>query len=262
MKLLADLIKTGRVIINADDFGMNSEASKGIALAVKNRWVNSISVCMTQLEFLADLKAELSILGDVDVGLHISLTEGKPVSETRRLGTMLTGTGHFRPAQETLGSETLLDADAIFHEIQAQVVRFHSLTGKMPKHLDCHQYFAYLSPRAFQALLMASRAIGTPIRSPKPFIDRVRLEAFSKRVEVHYGIRLPFRPATRASELHALFIDSQPLVRSNEVLIDLDFVGSAEQHVSQQLAMVVEEAVEIVCHPRLVQGLEGNRLSL
>jgi predicted glycoside hydrolase/deacetylase ChbG (UPF0249 family) len=75
MKKVSEISTKKRIIVNADDFGMNEAASRGILLAAQRGWVNSMSVCVTIPQASHPLRSSLEPLADVSIGLHVNLTE-------------------------------------------------------------------------------------------------------------------------------------------------------------------------------------------
>ncbi|MGA2094374.1 MAG: ChbG/HpnK family deacetylase, partial [Sedimentisphaerales bacterium] len=69
----------GRLIINADDFGLCRGVNKGIAEAHATGVLTSATLManMPAAEEAVEIAHKLSNLG---VGVHLNLTEGKPLS--------------------------------------------------------------------------------------------------------------------------------------------------------------------------------------
>jgi len=225
-------------LFNADDFGMGSHISRGITLSVRQGIVTSISVCVNGVESAEDIRKGLMEVPGAQIGLHINLTEGE----------------RLRRAEDSLSLESKLEVEPIRNEILAQVELFRLIAGSVPTHIDCHQHFAYLSPKAFEALVSASVRLNIPIRSPAPFLDVGRLEKFIAGVESRFGISLPFRAPQRAKELLTVFQKYPVKTRTEDVCIDFDV--EAEDHLAalQLYSRNNASTVEVVCHPRLVEN--------
>jgi len=130
-----------RLIVNADDFGMNLEVSRGIIDAARGGIVRSTSA-MANAPDLAE-SAELlrsSGLG-LDAGFHANLTFGRPVLDPSEIPTLVGPDGAF------LGRKRLLlraiaggvSVDEAYRELRAQCERLASL-GIAPSHIDGHHH--------------------------------------------------------------------------------------------------------------------------
>ncbi|HEY9109582.1 MAG TPA: ChbG/HpnK family deacetylase [Roseateles sp.] len=130
-----------RVSICADDFGVSTAGSRGIAELAGSGRLSAVS-CLTTGEpwlecapMLADLPAA------VERGLHFNLTEGEPLSaELRRHWPHLPRLSRL-VALAHLGR---LPRSAIEQEWQAQLQRFTDRVGAMPCFIDGHQHVHHL----------------------------------------------------------------------------------------------------------------------
>ena len=216
------------LVINADDLGMGKEKTMGILIAAERKLIQSASMCVTSLETEPFVQQIFALSKQIPIGLHINLTEGHP----------------FRSALGLLSSEDSLDTRALESEISHQVKKFAHFMGHTPSHMDCHQHFTYLSPKAFRAFLNVARKHRIPIRSALPFINEERLKKFSVSVFERYKITLPFDPTMRAQALSAVFNEVKAHTRTQDVIIDFDFNKDS----------LPSEHVEVVCHPHLTEA--------
>src|SRR5690606_37121386 len=121
----------------ADDFGLSPGVSAGIAQLARSQCISAVS-CLTNMP---DLNQSAPAFADfpssVAVGLHINLTEGKPLSpELTALWPALPSLPRLM-ARAHLG---LLPKAAVQREIEAQWGAFVSLTGQRPQFVDGHQH--------------------------------------------------------------------------------------------------------------------------
>jgi predicted glycoside hydrolase/deacetylase ChbG (UPF0249 family) len=131
-----------KLIINADDLGADEARNRGIFEAIEAGRVTSVSILVNGDGF-EDAMEQWKSLGkkEISLGIHINLSEGKPISKDLRI---LTGQdGFFRGKQATHSlleqpSGTELERE-IRKEINAQI---HILKKfKTPiTHLDGHQH--------------------------------------------------------------------------------------------------------------------------
>ncbi len=131
-----------RLIINADDFGFNKEITDGIIEAHKAGTVTSttLMVNMPAAEYAADVSRSYPKLS---VGIHLTLTIGKPISKPEMVKDLLDKNGYFKNHIEMfrLANRCKLPAGQIERELSAQIEKFLSL-GIIPSHSDSHHHIA------------------------------------------------------------------------------------------------------------------------
>lgn len=131
-----------RIVVCADDYGFTPEVSRGIRELIAARRISATSV-MTGSEFWPSEAAPLkAIAGDADIGLHITLTDQKP------LGAMpsFAPDGRF-PSLPTVfraGLLRRLPLAEIEAEIERQVEAFMTHYGAPPSHIDGHHHMHQL----------------------------------------------------------------------------------------------------------------------
>jgi predicted glycoside hydrolase/deacetylase ChbG (UPF0249 family) len=152
---------TGRVlIVNADDFGLTSGVSRGILECYERGIVTSTTLMVNRGADPALLDAlRASGLG---VGLHVNLTLGAPVSEPRRVASLLDDGGQFvRDAR--LQAERAKPEEARI-EIGNQIEEFRRLMGRFPTHLDSHHHVAK-GGALLDLLCFFAKALKVPMRA-------------------------------------------------------------------------------------------------
>ncbi|MFC0710652.1 ChbG/HpnK family deacetylase [Azorhizophilus paspali] len=153
-----------RVIVNADDFGLNREKNAVIVRAFRCGLISSATL-MANMPAFAQACALIHAEGlHGRVGLHVNLTHGRPLSETiANLSCFCDATGEFHlrlPRYRLwLGRATRA---AIDEELEAQWQRclYH---GVRPSHLDSHQHVHNIWPVGEQLARFAA-ARGVPLR--------------------------------------------------------------------------------------------------
>ena len=141
---------SGRVLaLCADDFGLSSGISRGIARLARARRLTAIS-CITNSPHWAANSALLSGLPDsVDVGLHLNFTEGKPLSQRlARVWPKLPAL----PKLIVLAHLRQLPRAEVRQEVHAQLKVFINEYGAPPRFIDGHQHVHHL-PGIRQILL-------------------------------------------------------------------------------------------------------------
>lgn len=138
-----------RLIINADDLGADPARNRGIFEAAQRGVVTDASLLVNAQGF-DDAVQDKRIKG-LPTGLHLNISEGRPVGGPYR--TLTQGNGEFHTKDETwrLALCGLLDPAEIRQEAEAQIAKMRR-AGVEPTHLDGHQHL-HLVPRVAAGLL-------------------------------------------------------------------------------------------------------------
>ena len=148
------------LIVNADDFGLTAGVSRGILEAHRRGIVTSTTLLVNRPVDPA-LIEELAASG-LGVGLHLNLTLGAPVSDARRVSSLVDGEGRFiRDAREAAARA---DPGEARIELGTQIDAFRALMGRFPTHLDTHHHVGRHAP-ILELVLDFARAITVPVRS-------------------------------------------------------------------------------------------------
>jgi predicted glycoside hydrolase/deacetylase ChbG (UPF0249 family) len=245
-----------RLILHADDFGMSEAVTEGILQSFVQGSLTSTSVLANGPDFARAMVAWKTLaLGGrgYDLGVHLNLTQGRPLSGERYPAALLDRQGRFpgiaglflrllRPSETALA--------AIREELRAQFERV-AATGVGITHLNGHQYIELLPPVREAVVELAAqhhisvvrcaqeRGLATTMRAASP---ATRLLAYVKR---HYGRR--FSQRLRRSPLCApdRFFGTAHAGRIDRTLVE-QFLKVA-QYDSGDKSL----AVEIGLHPGL-----------
>lgn len=128
----------GRFVLTADDYAMTPAVTRGI-LAVLEAGRISATGAMTNRPFWRAAARELrAFAGSADLGVHVNLTCGAPLTGARGLAT---GDGLPKLGPLLLrGLAGLLPQAAVEAEIDAQLAEFEEAMGRMPDFVDGHQH--------------------------------------------------------------------------------------------------------------------------
>jgi predicted glycoside hydrolase/deacetylase ChbG (UPF0249 family) len=129
------------LIINADDFGKNHNVNKAILECFKNNWINSASIMANMTGF----DEARQMIGDYDlsqkIGVHVTLTEGIPLSKKIRAYPRLCNSNGFFVLDS--GKRILClshtEEDAMSLEAGAQIKKCQD-SGLFLTHLDSHHH--------------------------------------------------------------------------------------------------------------------------
>lgn len=125
----------------ADDYGMSPGVNAGIIRLAKAGRLSAVSCMTSGPQWSRSACALRGLPATVDLGLHLNLTEGIPLSRPlaarwRRFPALAV-----LIAQSHLGLLPLVELQA---EIQAQWQAFGAATGAEPAHVDGHQHVHHL----------------------------------------------------------------------------------------------------------------------
>ena len=128
-----------RLIINADDFGFDPDASEAILDLLEKRRISSTTV-MANLVLSKDLE-RLKNIPQAGIGLHVNLLDGKPLSPGDSVNSLIDESCEFLGAKKLFQKAFLgqISSREIHTEIEAQVnfLRDH---GIQLTHADSHQH--------------------------------------------------------------------------------------------------------------------------
>jgi chitin disaccharide deacetylase len=154
------------LIITADDFGLTDGVNEGIQRAHSAGGLTATTVLVNGLA-AEGAEALPSRWPDLDVGIHVNLTLGRPVSDPARISSLVGAGGEFLPARDlmtrALGGR--IRGAEVRREVEAQISRLRAL-GVEPTHWDAHQQAAFwpglVGPAAAAAWGAGLRRARTP----------------------------------------------------------------------------------------------------
>jgi len=216
------------LIVNADDLGWTPGVNRGISEAHRNGIVTSTSLLANGCAFDDGVRLSRA-LPRLGVGVHLNLSDGKPVAPPARVKTLVSEAGDFSCGPETLLfrlTAKSLDTKDVEIEWSAQIEKVCA-AGIRPTHLDGHKHVQML-PGLFGIALRLARKHG---------IEAVRIshEASSLRAAL-----------TGGSESKSVMLKQG---------VQDYFCGIAQtgvlsrKGVLQLLASLPEGTTELMCHP-------------
>ncbi|WP_137664632.1 carbohydrate deacetylase [Enterococcus hulanensis] len=124
----------GKAIFNSDDFGYSYGVNYGIADAYQRGILTSTTLManMPGFDHAVKLKRELPDLG---VGVHLTLTCGKPL--LKNVDSLMAGDSFKHLSFYTQPFE--VDSDQLYQEWNAQIQKVYR-AGIIPTHLDSHHH--------------------------------------------------------------------------------------------------------------------------
>ena len=239
------------LIVNADDLGWTAGVNRGIAEAHRSGIVTSTSLLANGSAFEDGVQTarELPRLG---VGVHLNLSDGKPVAPAEQVKSLVGKDGNFSGGPEALLlrlAAKSLDTKEVEVEWNAQIERVRA-AGVRPSHLDGHKHVQML-PGLFGIALRLAKKHG---------IEAVRVahEASSLRAALTGGgesHRVMIKQGVQARGLKFLARDARELAEHAGIATADFFCGIAQTGVLskkgllQLLANLPEGTTELMCHP-------------
>jgi hopanoid biosynthesis associated protein HpnK len=151
-----------RLIVNADDFGLTLKVNRAIIDGHHSGLVNSASLLANgeAFESAVAMSRQAPRLG---VGVHLNLTEGKPVTPPSSISSLVSGQGFFARKPVNLWRAMILGrvstAD-IEKELRAQIEKALA-AGIVATHLDSHKHVHAL-PMLGRMTIRLARQYGIP----------------------------------------------------------------------------------------------------
>ncbi|MCI0708717.1 MAG: ChbG/HpnK family deacetylase [Chloroflexi bacterium] len=152
------------LIVNADDFGASPYTNRAIIHAHNAGIVTSSTAMMNLPDAAPGLEQALQAAPTLGLGVHINLTNGKPISPPDQVPSLVDENGYFYPIDMIAVPSLNFDGDELYQEIAAQIEHFVAVTGKNPTHLDAHYHVALFHPLAIEATLTLAAEYGVAIR--------------------------------------------------------------------------------------------------
>jgi chitin disaccharide deacetylase len=149
-----------QLVVNADDFGQSPAVSRGILRAHREGIVTSTSV-LGNCEDLPGVRALLTQVPDLGVGVHLTLVGGRPVSDALRVRTLLGQEGSFPGRAQDFFVSWMrgnIDVTEIEREFSAQIIRICD-SGVFPDHLNTHRHLGFV-PAVGRAMETVARRHG------------------------------------------------------------------------------------------------------
>ena len=127
------------IIINADDFGLNEHCSKAIAQAFREGKITDTTMMATG-EYFDEAVVLAKEQGFIDnIGIHLNLTEGEPLTEDIKACPRFVTDGRFNKVYNRTKPLSNDEKAAIYKELTAQVEKIQSAGIKLT-HADSHHH--------------------------------------------------------------------------------------------------------------------------
>jgi predicted glycoside hydrolase/deacetylase ChbG (UPF0249 family) len=238
---------TGRVlIVTADDFGLSRGVDEGILTAHREGIVTNTAL-MVNFPELDESVDRLRGATNLDVGVHLNLTAGHPVSPASRVSSLVDRDGRFLPLRQLLTriARAAVRRDDVRRECDAQL---HEALrrGLAISSVSSHQHVHMLPP-------LTAAVAGAAMSHGVPF---VRLSS-SWPAGLHGSVKWL---AISATALLARATVRAMGLRHNQSVLPLVVDGDgAATRLDRSLRRLRAGVSELVCHPGYVDPMLKSR---
>ena len=152
-----------KIIFNADDFGISRGVNAAIIAAHTEGILNSTSLMVNQ-EFAAEAVVAAKNMPELEVGLHLNLTNERPAAEPQKIPLLVGADGKLKNGFVNLLLLSFLHsqqfAAQVETEIRAQVQKYLA-TGLKMAHIDGHRH-VHLIPAVFKIVRKIAKEYQVP----------------------------------------------------------------------------------------------------
>lgn len=141
------------LIVTADDFGRSLSVNRAVEQAAGKGILCCASLMMNG-QAVPDAIRIARTLPLLQVGLHLNLTEGNPLSPRTSIPNLVTKDGYFKNSPTMVGLALQFNKQVqrqVEIEVAAQFKAFAE-TGLLFCHIDCHQHF-HVHPKLFDIIM-------------------------------------------------------------------------------------------------------------
>ena len=225
-----------KLVINGDDLGYTMGNTNGIFQAYREGILRS-TTALTNSKYFAEAMhiAETEYPG-LGVGVHMTLTLGKPLTKNKTLTDP--ETGEFYPGRKKVW-EMNPDYDEIYNEWKAQIERYIEVAGHKPTHLDSHHSVHDATPQAYEVAKRLADEYGLELRrySRYKFVagfygPLATKEVLIKLLEDHKDedIEIMVHPGWCDLELYRMSSYAAGRVQELDVLCDPEVIAYCGEH--------------------------------
>jgi hopanoid biosynthesis associated protein HpnK len=242
-----------RLIINADDFGMTAGVNRAIAESHRAGIVTSATL-MANESATQEAIGLASQLSSLSVGCHVVLVDGKPLSNSQQVPSLLisgnSDVQRFRPGIAHLAAAAAsrkIQRTDVQREAGAQMELLQS-RGIALSHVDCHMH-SHILPVVSRAVLAVARERG--IRAVRnPFEPAWSVAATHKSSSLRSWNRSMQITVLRALRAQFLNMVRENGMKTPDGTIGIAVTGLLDRQLLERLVAAMPEGTwELVTHP-------------
>ncbi len=240
------------LIVNADDLGWTEGVNRGIAEAHRNGIVTSASLLGNGAAFASGVELARTTPG-LGVGVHLNLSDGKPVAPPEQLKSLVNEQGELEGRPESLLlrlARRSVALEEVEREWDAQIQKVREV-GIEPTHVDGHRHVQML-PGFFEIALRLAKRHGIAA-------IRISHEASTLRAALSAGVgqhgTVVMKQGVQARGLKLLAPDAREQAERAGIAAADFFCGIAQtgeltrEGILRLLEILPEGTTELMCHP-------------
>ena len=235
------------LIVNADDLGMSEGVTRGILEAHRDGIVTSSSAMMNAPHAHEGLETALREAPELGLGLHLTLTWGRPVLPPERVPSLVDANGDFLSVPRGVALPGRWSRNDIAAELRAQRDRFVEIAGRPPDHVDAHHGITTYTAPVREVMLEIAGEHGIAVRRGRAgwFAPMERLMPAAADLPNAWG---PWLDRVPTPWRRGPMGERTPLSTDG---LDLRFFG--ERATVEQLLRILDTlpggVTELLCHP-------------
>lgn len=134
------------MIICADDYGLSDAVDDAVIELIQNNRLTATSCIVNGYHVKNSVSKLKQYVGEIDIGLHLFLTDGKPLSHQTAAGGLIDQNENLNSFWKLTASTYFrnLNFESAYNEIRKQIEMFSDLFGKMPDFIDGHKHVQQL----------------------------------------------------------------------------------------------------------------------
>ena len=152
------------VIINADDLGMTQRTNKAILSAYRDGYLTSTSLVVTTNALQNALDSVVNDCENLGIGLHLSLSVGKPKANPHKIPDIINSKGYFKNTYSILYYKLLINNKKILEQIHNEFfeqIMFTKKLGIKIDHINSEKHF-HMIPDIFKIVVKLAKLFNIP----------------------------------------------------------------------------------------------------
>ncbi len=237
------------VIINADDFGLSNNINEAVMQSFKVGILKSTSLLINAKRSLEAIELTKNT-PELDIGIHLCLVQGRPISKKRDIPTLLDNDGYFFKNHLSFliklwGNK--IDLAEVEREFNAQITKAIDYNLNIT-HLDTHQHI-HIHPEILKIVVKLAKKFRIPwVRYP---------------VEIPYSVKETLSIFNNLRNLWKLIfintykrrieyiLDKNDIMHSNYIMGMYNSGIMTHMKFNRMLSLVENGTTEIIFHPSI-----------
>ena len=247
------------IIIRADDLGYSKGVNYGIYESVKHGLIKNVGLMVNMKDTLHGLNLLKEF--DLDIGMHTVICAGKPLTDPKKISSLVTSDGSFKPSKVYRTTDhDVVNLDEVIVEIEAQYQYFLKIVGKKPDYFEAH---AVYSANLVKGLEVVAERHNLPLLpfdldlNPVKFKKNTTITTFTSFMD-------STKPTYDPYSVFARTIEFALANSSNNVPMMVCHPGYLDQSIIQQSSLTIPrtQEVDFLCDPKEAQEIEEKGLHL